>query len=258
MISRFHSHARTALVAALAAIALGLAACGGDEPAAEAVATATTTPAVATTVAPAPAATTTLAPVELANDGVNVVTVPPFTVRESLSVAVVGDSLTVAATELIDVALNAIGMEVVTIDGIEGRRITGGAVVPGVDAIETIIAGGADPDVWVIALGTNDIGAKVVGDAAATAANEVLALLPPDAPVVWVNAWIRDQAGDAALFNNVVSEVLAARGNTTIVDWYDNAKDDGLISADGVHLTDLGEARFASQMAAGIIDLVGR
>lgn len=258
MISRSHSHARTALVAALAAIALGLAACGGDEPAAEAVEAATTTPAVATTVAPAPAATTTLAPVELANDGVNVVTVPPFTVRESLSVAVVGDSLTVAATELIDVALNAIGMEVVTIDGIEGRRITGGAVVPGVDAIETIIAGGADPDVWVIALGTNDIGAKVVGDAAATAANEVLALLPPDAPVVWVNAWIRDQAGDAALFNNVVSEVLAARGNTTIVDWYDNAKDDGLISADGVHLTDLGEARFASQMAAGIIDLVGR
>lgn len=250
-------HAQLLLVP-LAFAAVGLTACGGDEPAAEAVDTATTTPAAVATDAPVATTSTTLAPVELANDGVNVVTVPPVTVREPLAVAVVGDSLTVAATGQIDVALNAIGMEVVTIDGIEGRRMTGGAVVPGVDAIEAIIADGGDPDVWVIALGTNDIGAKVVGDAAAVAANEVLALLPPDAPVVWVNAWIRDQAGDAALFNNVISDVLIARGNHTIVDWYDNAKDDGIISADGIHLTDLGEARFASQMAAGIITLVGR
>ena len=233
---------------------VALAGCGGGDPAVEAVATTTTVP-VAT--APlAPATTTTLAPVELAVDGTAVVTVPPVTVADPIKVAVVGDSLTLAATAQIDVALNAIGIEVVAIDGVENRRMVGGDVVPGIDAIDAILDAGEEPDVWVIALGTNDIGAKVAGDQAVAAMTELLGHLPTDAPVVWVNAWIRDRAGDAALFNAAVREVVEARAASSIVDWYDNGKDEGVISGDGIHLTDLGEARFAAAIAAGVIDLV--
>ena len=243
-----------------AAAAFALAACGGGEPAAEAVqGTVAPVASAPSPTQPAVAASTTLVPVELANEGGVVVTAPPVTVREPLSVAVVGDSLTLAASEQIGVALTAIGMEVLAVDGVESRRMVGGSIPPGVDAIEQILAAGADPDVWVVALGTNDIGAKLAGEAAAADVRAVLALLPADAPVVWVNTWIRDSAGDAALFNNEIRKVLDDRPNSGIVDWYDNAKDDeALIVGDGIHLTDLGEARFAAQMAAGIIDLVGR
>ncbi len=243
---------------AVIALAVVTAACGGDEPAVEAVDEIAATTVAAPTV-PAATTTSTLAPVELAVEGTVVVTVPPVTVREPLTVAVVGDSLTLAASEQIDVALNAIGMEVLAIDGVESRRMVGGAIPPGVDAIERILATGDEPDVWVVALGTNDIGAKLAGDAAAADITTLLALLPADAPVVWINTWIRNQAGDAALFNNEIRKVLESRPSAGIVNWYENAKDDeALIVSDGIHLTDLGEARFAAQMAAGIIDLVGR
>lgn len=239
-------------VAAFALAATALAGCGGAEPAVEAV---VPTSAPSTTGAP-DTTTTTLAPVELATDGLVVVTAPPVTISEPLGVVVVGDSLTAAAEAQIGVALTAIGTEVLAIDGVENRRMVGGDVEPGVDAIDDILAEGHDPDVWVVALGTNDIGARVAGDEAVSATATLLDHLPDDVPIVWVNAWIRDRAGDAALFNAEVRDVLEARGSATIVDWYDNGKDPGVITADGVHLTTLGEARFAAAIAAGVIDLV--
>ena len=170
------------------------------------------------------------------------------------TVAVIGDSLTLSAEQEITAAMAAAEMYVITVDGVESRRMVRGTreIEPGADAIEAVLAEG-DPGLWVIALGTNDVGSQVGADVFREEMDELLALLPPDAPVIWVDLWIRDLDDQIVDANQVIRSELAARqGVAAVVDWHTQAANPGIIISDGVHLTDDGQELFADSIIAAI------
>ena len=173
------------------------------------------------------------------------------------TVAVVGDSLTVAATDQLTDALSRIGVRSVIVDARESRRMTSGStnLPSGVTAIEDVL-GEHRPDLWIVALGTNDVGAEVGADRFRADVRETLAAIPADAPLVWVDVWIRDRHDDVVELNAVLHRELAVRpAPTVVVDWYSSGSIDGVITGDGVHLTAAGEARFASEITDAVVTL---
>jgi lysophospholipase L1-like esterase len=170
------------------------------------------------------------------------------------SVAIVGDSLTVSAQEEITVALAAVGVVDVVFDAAEGRRInhaTDGKT-SGVTAAEELAAAAGDPDVWVVALGTNDV-PGFGPDSYRTDIEALLAEIPPGAPVIWVDAWIERRIDETRAANTVLREVAAEHPGMTVVDWFQFGDDPGVIIDDGIHLADAGQLRFAEQIAAAVV-----
>jgi len=171
------------------------------------------------------------------------------------SAAVVGDSLTESAAKEIGAYLNRLGVDTITIDGATNRRMThGDNPDPGIDIVERI-AKVAQPDVWVIALGTNDVGAEVTPDRYAADVEALLAAIPDGAPVVWVDVWIRDRQEQVETANQVLRDTLAVRPATIAADWFAHGDDPGLVGGDGVHLTNDGKYVFAATIAAATADL---
>lgn len=167
------------------------------------------------------------------------------------SVAVIGDSIALSAQELLTSALEALGIDVVAYDAVESRRmVSGGAALPsGASAIEDVLADGVDPELWVVALGTNDVGARSRPEATADDIATVIGLLPEDDHVIWVDTWVRDLDDEAVTLNGVLRLVLGDRPNTSVIDWHARGAVDGLISADGVHLSQTGKVEFARTIA---------
>lgn len=171
------------------------------------------------------------------------------------SVAVVGDSLTESAQQEITAYLKALGIDVVTIDGAQNRRMThGDRPDPGIDIVDRIQKV-ADPELWVIALGTNDVGAEVSPQQYGTDIDALLSAIPDDAPVVWVDVWIRDRQPQVETANTVLRDTLAGRADSIVADWFAHGDDPGLITRDGVHLTNDGRYMFAATIAAATVDL---
>jgi lysophospholipase L1-like esterase len=171
------------------------------------------------------------------------------------SVAVVGDSLTESAQQEITAYLKALGIDIVTIDGAQNRRMThGDRPDPGIDIVERI-QGVAEPELWVIALGTNDVGAEVSPEQYGTDVENILSAIPADAPVVWVDVWIRDRQPQVETANTVLRDTLAGRADSIVADWFAHGNDPGIITADGVHLTNDGRYMFAATIAAATVDL---
>jgi lysophospholipase L1-like esterase len=171
--------------------------------------------------------------------------------------AVVGDSLTLSAQEEIALYLDALGIDVVAIDGAENRRMTHGSRPDsGIDIVERV-GSVADPELWVIALGTNDVGSSVTPDTYAADIDSILAAIPDDAAVVWVDAWIRDRQQAVATANEVLRARLADRPDAAVAEWFAHGDDRGLVTNDGVHLTSDGQYMFAATIASAIVDLFG-
>ena len=168
-------------------------------------------------------------------------------------VAMVGDSITEAATPALQKAFSAIGLDDVDINAEGGRRmVKATSISSGLDGIDQVLAEGAAPDVWVIALGTNDV-ANYPHDQYAGLIQQVLAALPPDAHVVWVDCYLRRFKADAQDFDGVLRQVLAARGNAKVVDWYSIAGEDGVL-VDGVHPSGFGKDEFSRRVAQTVRD----
>ena len=176
----------------------------------------------------------------------DVVVVPPF----PRTVAVVGDSLTLSALDEITTELTGLGLEVLVVDGVESRRMTVGSSArpSGLEAIRAIReAFDDDPDLWVIALGTNDVAAQVDEQRFRDDLRNALAGVGFATPVVWVDIWIRDRRDAVVAANGVIRDELAGRVSPSgVVGWFAHGGDDGLVTADGVHLTDRGKDAFAT------------
>ncbi|NNE11722.1 MAG: hypothetical protein HKN41_05685 [Ilumatobacter sp.] len=175
------------------------------------------------------------------------------------SAVVIGDSLTVAAEAEIERELRSMGLDVLAIDAIESRRIANGGpqLPPGVDAIADVLDAGADPGLWVIALGTNDVGSGGNVDGFRSSIREVTALIPVDAAIVWVDVWIGGRQDAAAEANQAIRVELGGwDGGAAVVDWFGRgAAEDGSITGDGVHLTESGRVAFAEAIAEAIDSL---
>lgn len=172
-------------------------------------------------------------------------------------VGVVGDSLTVSASEEITSSLALLGADTV-IDAQEGRRMTAvnGDVRSGLDGIEAVTEI-AEPDLWVVALGTNDVGAQTGEERFRDDVRAIVRALPYDAPIVWVDVWIRDRDPASIEANALLREELGRRrAPTAVVDWHARGVVAGNITADGIHLTEQGRRAFAEAIATQLVTLV--
>jgi lysophospholipase L1-like esterase len=176
------------------------------------------------------------------------------------TVAVVGDSLTLSAQDQIETAFAGLGIDVVAIDGVESRRMVSGGSSrpPGVDAIDAILAAGTRPDLWIIALGTNDVGAESGSDKFRDDVLTLLRRVPPGDPVIWMDLFIRNREDAVAAANDTLRTVLGVRPDSEVADWFARGDDPGTITGDGIHLTDAGRVRFAATMTDAVVAMFGR
>lgn len=170
------------------------------------------------------------------------------------TVAVVGDSITVGSSDQLTEAFAAIGIDDVEISAEDGRRMVSSSdITSGLDGVAEVLEDGDAPDLWVVALGTNDV-ANYPVEEYAEVINELLAAIPADAPVVWVDCYLEDYQTRSAAFGDTLRQVLAARGNATVVDWQSVAAGDGVLT-DGVHPSGFGKTEFARVVTEAVAAL---
>jgi lysophospholipase L1-like esterase len=165
------------------------------------------------------------------------------------TVVMIGDSITKGATPALDERYELLGLDHL-IEAQNGKRIAVSSPdnASGV-SIAQFIADNGDGDhtdeVWVVALGTNDVGQYASPDEIAAVVNEILAAVPDDAALVWVDTYFRDRADAAAELNAIVRERVARRGDSVIAPWASFAPSEGVLTGDGVHPTSDGADVFA-------------
>jgi lysophospholipase L1-like esterase len=165
------------------------------------------------------------------------------------TVVMIGDSITRGATPDLDERYELLGLDHL-IEAQNNKRMA--VSLPdnpsGASIVEFLAANGDGDhtdEVWVIALGTNDVGQYSGPDDIAAAVNEILASVPDEAAVVWVDTYFRDRADDAAELNAIVRERVERRGDSVIAPWTAFAEGDGVLTSDGVHPTTDGADVFA-------------
>ena len=170
------------------------------------------------------------------------------------SIALIGDSIAAQSEVALDAVLTGIGFASVTINAEPSRRIEIGGRKPvsGLDIV-TFVEGADPPEMWVIALGTNDAGLYSTDEEYQGLIDSLLQVIGDDVPLVWVNAYREDHLDGCVQFNNLLRESLDDRGNATVADWYLQcvapASD---ILTDGVHPNDRGILVFADTVRAAI------
>ncbi len=165
------------------------------------------------------------------------------------SVVMIGDSITRGATPNLDERYGLLGLDHL-IDAQNNKRMAVSAPDnPSGASIVEFLAANGDGDhtdeVWVIALGTNDVGQYSGADELAAAVNEILESVPDDAALVWVDTYFRDRYDDAEDLNSIVRQRVERRGDSVIAPWTAFAEGDGILSGDGVHPTTDGADVFA-------------
>ena len=153
---------------------------------------------------------------------------------------IVGDSLTADATAQIDDAVPG----AVDIDGVPGATIDAR-----LGRIRDIAR--RDPEVVVVALGTNDgfFGAPDPGRSAA----RVLDALAEAGCVRWIG--VATVIDEPALVNVPIAEAVAEHDNAEFVDWTDAAAEHPeWFQPDGIHHSEPGRAAFADVVADAVAD----
>ena len=170
-------------------------------------------------------------------------------------VVMIGDSITVASTPGLEAAAEDLGVQL-TIYAEVGRRITvGSSPEPGTDVLANVLDAG-QPDLFVIALGSNDIGKYATQEEYEAVIEQLLDLVPDDAPLAWVNTYLDRDPQDSAMFNAALIAARSTRGNATIAKWSDIAQRSGILS-DGIHPTDEGAVEFADLVRDQIDNWLG-
>ena len=105
----------------------------------------------------------------------------------------------------------------------------------------------------MIALGTNDV-ANYGPDEYGPAIAELLAAVPADAPLVWVDTYLDELPGRVG---GVQRRCCAPRspsaGTPRVVDWAAIAAEEGVLS-DGVHPSGYGVEQFAERVVGAVDD----
>jgi lysophospholipase L1-like esterase len=173
------------------------------------------------------------------------------------SVVMVGDSITAISQATVETVLKNIGFESVVINAEPSRRIEVGSKKPiaGLD-VAKYIAASSPPEMWIIALGTNDAGLYASDDDYVGLINSMLDVIPDELPLVWISVYRDDQLESCAHFNLIVRAALEERGNATIGEWNQQCeKSEGsILTDDGVHPNANGILVFADTVRAAVAD----
>jgi lysophospholipase L1-like esterase len=178
------------------------------------------------------------------------------------SVRMIGDSITLASRPALEVAFEQLGFSSVVIESQTSKRTAVGSDsnASGV-AIASLLAQIDDDhsdELWVVALGTNDINQYSGRDEIAAAFEEILAVIPADSPLVWVDTYYRDQLDGAAEVNAVIESLIARRGNAAVANWSAVAADSDNLRTDGLHPRDSGTLVFAATIRDTVASLLQR
>jgi lysophospholipase L1-like esterase len=178
------------------------------------------------------------------------------------TVVMIGDSITKGATAALDERYTLLGLDHL-IEAENGKRIAVSASEnPSGASIARFLSENGDGDhsdeVWVVALGTNDVGQYGSPDEIAAAVNDVLAAVPDDAALVWVDTYFRDRPEAADELNAIVRERVTRRGDSVIAPWATFAPSEGVLTGDGVHPTPDGADVFAFVVTDTVRAFLGR
>ena len=162
---------------------------------------------------------------------------PPKT-KVPKSIAMVGDSITALSQPTLEAVLAQVGFASITVNAEPSRRIEVGSKkpMPGLDVVSFIQAS-APPEMWVIALGTNDAGLYANDEDYQGLIDDVLDVIPDKVPLVWVSTYRHDQLKGCERFNLLLRASLKKRGNATVGEWYQQVtkSNEAILTDDGVH-----------------------
>ena len=166
------------------------------------------------------------------------------------AVVMIGDSITKGSLPALEERFGQLGMSSVTIEAENGKRMAVSSTQnPSGSSLAEFVTETSDVDhseeLWIVALGTNDIGQYDSPDELAAAVNEVLDRVPDEAPLVWVDTYFRDRPEQQELVNSIIRDRVERRGNSVIAPWSVFAPEDGVLTGDGVHPTRDGTEVFA-------------
>ncbi len=118
----------------------------------------------------------------------------------------------------------------------------------------TMMADGVAPDVWAIAMGTNDVGKYPDVAAYGALIDEMMSLPDEKVPIVWVDVYNPNQLPGTKMFNLVLRERARARGNATVLSWFDLASTSKgkLLRSDHLHPNEAGALVFADLVAKAL------
>lgn len=179
-------------------------------------------------------------------------------------IVMIGDSITVGSTPQLEEAFSDIGFDNVLIVSQNGKRIDRNADgnPSGVSVAQFLTAEPLDrsSELWVVALGTNDVNQYLEVDLRVAVA-DMLAAVPAESPLVWVETFFGTQPDGASLVNEIIAELLAERGNATIARWSavaDRAvaSREDVVRSDGVHLYEPGNELFAKTVVEAVDDFI--
>lgn len=177
------------------------------------------------------------------------------------SVVMIGDSITVGALPLLEEQFADLGFDDVVIVAKELKRISQDIRdnPSGVD-IAAFVVGDDERDnderLWIVALGTNDISQYNDVDQIVEQIEEMLASVPDDAPLIWINTYFAGRPDDTADVNAAIDQVINSRDNAAVVSWDQVASADGVLRRDGVHPSSEGAKVFASVVTQSVADFL--
>ena len=172
--------------------------------------------------------------------------------------AMVGDSITKASSKSLTAALEQQGFTEIAIEAAVSRRIAvgdgKGEPLSGVKTLFTMISEGVSPDVWGIAMGTNDVGKYDDVQAYADLIDQMMEMPDAKVPIVWVDVYNPNQLAGTKMFNLVLRERAQARGNTTVLSWFDLASDpkQKILRTDHIHPNEKGTVVFADLVSTAL------
>ncbi len=179
------------------------------------------------------------------------------------TVVMIGDSITVGAQPYLNEQFEQLGFADVRIVAQEGKRI-GQAIrdnPSGTDIaafVSSTTPWAGNEELWIIALGTNDISQYGSVDEVVSEMEAVIASVPDDAPLVWVNTYFADRPEDTAEVNTAIEQVVRARGNAAVGRWNLVAPGEGVLRSDGVHPNSQGAQVFAALVTTTVADFLQR
>jgi lysophospholipase L1-like esterase len=167
-------------------------------------------------------------------------------------ISVIGDSLTEGTLRYQADAFAAVGWNQSTIDAHNSRGVrTKVKADPhtGLTAVDAVRESSGEPDVWVIALGTNDAGI-FSKDKHADLIREMLDHIGSGHSVMWVNIYLPDARKRQVAWNSALAEVASERPDELIVfDWASLAQNQRWMANDLVHCTGKGYQHRATAIA---------
>lgn len=179
------------------------------------------------------------------------------------SVVMIGDSITNGARPFLEERFELLGLDHL-VEAEDGKRMASPSTdnPSGAEVAAWMVENGDGDhtdEVWVIALGTNDIGQFDTDDEIAAAVDAVLAEVPDEVALVWVDTWIRERPEQSGVVNAVIRERVAQRASSSVLaPWTAVAEDEGVLTGDGVHPTTDGADVFAFVVTDTVRRLLAR